>query len=270
MHSTVKHPAAEALSCLLISWQHQLFPENLTRVETSTLAGSMFIHLQQLLKPDLSMEIGAFQADYSKKMRLLFPRIHVAAFEASPDVYRHFKRREQFHKRNIAYLNLAVADINGMASFNLIEENAGLSMRNSLMDRTDLPAQSVSVPAITGDAFVREHPAGNIALWIDVEGAQEKVLTGFRESLERQSVASLFIEVEQGSLWRGQWSDSETIGYLLRFGYVPVLCDAESYAPENQKNQYNIIFARAADINDQFIAFMLEGYKRIIKAMRAE
>jgi FkbM family methyltransferase len=199
----------------------------------------------------------------------LFPRIHVAAFEASPAVYRHFKRQEQFHKQNIAYLNLAVADVTGVAAFNLIEENEGLSMRNSLMDREDLSAQSVEVPAITGDAFIREHPAENIALWVDVEGAQEKVLKGFREALERQSVASLFIEVEQGRLWREQWSDAETINYLLRFGYVPVLCDAEYYAPENRKNQYNIIFARAADINERFTAFMLEGYKRIIKAMRA-
>jgi FkbM family methyltransferase len=260
---------AEALSRLLIAWQHRFFLENLTNVETNTLSASMFLHLQKLLKPDLSMEVGAYQAGYSRKMRALFPGIHVAAFEANPEAHRHFRKLEKFHLKRIAYLNLALSDVSGTVTLNQVQECAGLSQRNSLMDRPDLQARGVEVPSITGDSFINEHPAKNIALWIDVEGAQKKVLAGFRNALERRAVASLFIEVEQGELWLNQWQDSEVMGFQLRFGYAPVLCDAEYYQPQAQKNQYNIIFVRVEDINAEFITFMLEGYGAIIRAMRS-
>jgi FkbM family methyltransferase len=267
--ATQDHTAAEALSRLLIAWQHRLFLENLTNVETNTLCASMFLHLQKLLKPDLSLEVGAYQADYSKKMRALFPAIHVAAFEANPEAHRHFRKLENFHQKRIAYLNLALSDINGTVAFNQVLEDAGLSQRNSLLERPDLQTLGLKVPSITGDAFISEHPAENIALWIDVEGAQEKVLMGFQGALERRAVASLFIEVEQGEQWRDQWQAGEVTVWLLRFGYAPVLCDAEYWQPQREKNQYNLIFVRAGDINAEFTAFMLEGYGAIIRAMRS-
>jgi FkbM family methyltransferase len=269
MPITPDNSVAEALSRLLIAWQHRLFLGNLTNVETSTLSRSMFLHLQKLLKPDLSMEVGAYEADYSTKIRDLFPEIHVAAFEANPEAHRHFKNLKKFHRRRIAYLNLALSDANGTVILNQVQEDNGLSQRNSLMERTDLQALGLEVRSITGDCFINAHPAKNIALWIDVEGAQEKVLPGFQGALERRAVASLFIEVERGEMWRNQWQDGEVTGFLLRRGYAPVLCDAEYCLPQRQKNQYNIIFVRAEDVNAEFIAFMLEGYGSIVRAMRS-
>ena len=98
-------------SRMLIAWQQALFlrltPSNRA---THFVAYLFYLQLQQYLKPALSLEVGAHQADFSKKMRAMFPEMQVVAFEASPSVYRPFKSSGNFRQQNIVYLNLALAD----------------------------------------------------------------------------------------------------------------------------------------------------------------
>ena len=65
-----------------------------------------YIKIQEKNKPDISVEIGAFDADFSKSMIGICNNIY--AFEASPFVYRKFK--DDMH--GINYINKAVSDKN--------------------------------------------------------------------------------------------------------------------------------------------------------------
>lgn len=255
---------AAALSRLLIAWQQALFlqilPDNRA---TSFLSGLVYLEMQNHLQPDMSLEIGAHQAEHSQRMRRLFPRIEVVAFEASPAVHAHFKASEQFAGKNIAYLNMAVSDANGKMKFNALEEFNGLSGRNSLISRPELPSKAVEVLATTGDSFLDGYAQNSIALWIDVEGAAGKVLPGLEKSLENKRFSSVFIEVEGEEMWPGQWLDTRVTEFFLDNGYVPVLCDAEHCPPAYETRQYNLIFMPASRVDSALLDFLVSTYVRL-------
>lgn len=267
-----KLPAAENTSLasrLLVAWQQALFlrlvPSNRA---THFVAYLFYLQLQQYLKPALSLEVGAHQADFSQKMRVMFPDMQVVAFEACPSVYRHFKSSESFREQNIAYLNLAVSDSKEQVAFNALAEFGGLSGRNSLMEAT-APGESrkVMVPSISGDAFLEDFETDNIALWIDVEGAAGKVLPGFSDSLAAGRFSSIFIEVERRELWQGQWLDSQVMDFLQSYGYLPVLCDAEHCPPSHSAEQYNLVFMRAADLKENMVDLLVQTYLNTVDSV---
>ena len=255
-------------SRMLIAWQQALFlrltPSNRA---THFVAYLFYLQLQQYLKPALSLEAGAHQADFSQKMRAMFPEMQVVAFEASPTVYRHFKNSEGFRQRNIVYLNLALAESKGMVPFNALDEFDGLSGRNSLLERADAPGQKIQVPAITGDSFLEDFETANIALWVDVEGAAGKVLPGFSQSLAAGRFSSVFIEVEGRELWPGQWLDRQVLEFFLEHGYLPVFCDAEHCPPAHATRQYNLVFMRAADLTPDMIDLLVQTYLNTIDSV---
>lgn len=213
-----------------------------------------------MLKPDLSLEVGAHEAKYSRRMRDIRPGIPAVAFEASPIVYEHFQTSQDFTALGVTYLNKAVSDVDGFVTLHLIDEDDGISGRNSLLPRSgnDLPTLARTVPSVRGDAVVEEYGGRNVALWIDVERASGAILQEFTKRLATRRISSIFIEVEVREIWEGQWRDTEIIRALLDRNYIPVFCDNE------WGEQYNIIFVRVEDMNDAFLRFLLQKSRELI------
>lgn len=221
--------------------------ENKFEILNEKLVG-LFFDLQGLLKPEMSLEIGAFEAEFSKKMRSISPFIPVLAFEANPYNYKHFTNQYDYAANHISYLHNAISDLDGTLDFNIQEEIVSRGQKidkvigsNSILNRTnkDVLCKQVSVPSYRLDTYLKKNSRDHLepSMWIDVEGANRNILEGAAETLSRAK--SVFIEVEDFAYWENQWLSKDVVSYLARFGLIPVARDLQ-YGP----NQYNYIFVR--------------------------
>jgi FkbM family methyltransferase len=144
-----------------------------------------FSNLQQVIKPTTFIEVGAFEAEFSRAMKAHGPDARVVAFEAHPDNHARFSAQHRFHDAGIEYLNRVVSDRVGIETFKALRPGAGepheISKRGSLAARTssDVSYDEHSVQSVTLREII--HPGETVSLWIDVEGAQEKIIDRRRQ-----------------------------------------------------------------------------------------
>jgi FkbM family methyltransferase len=187
-----------------------------------------FIDIQKVMLPNVAIEVGAYDADFSRAMVGIAKEVY--AFEASPYVYNKFK-----NINGVDYQNLAISNVSGEIEFELQVDEHRLTANNSIMKRNNnTNKEYIPVPAKTLNELFQEKK--NIALWIDCEGANEQVLTG--ASLVLPNVQSIFIEVETVKFWKNQWVEQDVRDYLLDFGF------RLSRSEPQYTNQYNQIYIR--------------------------
>jgi FkbM family methyltransferase len=213
----------------------------------------LFYDLQDDLKPQVSLEIGAFEASFSNYMRYTY-NTQAYAFEANPYVYDNFFQANE----KIKYINMAISDQKGMVSFKMqtIHKPSGQILtkvrgNNSIMDRDDdtIEYESIYVPSDTLDNFMNNIP-GNVCMFIDVEGATQKVLENANQTLERAS--SIFIEVEEKAYWKNQWLQEDVHKFLSERGFVKVARDRE------YQYQYNEVYIKEGLMNRNILEKVLE------------
>ena len=101
--------------------------------------------------------------------------------------------------------------------------------------------QEVSVEATTIDTFFGDHPFESCAMWVDVEGASEMVLSGASQVLLKTDV--VIIEVEDREYWEGQWLRPDVMEYFYQHGLMPMSRDFQS------RYLYNIVFVRQSKMS---------------------
>lgn len=196
------------------------------------------------IEPTMTLEIGAHEATFSRWAAETFPAARVMAFEANPHV--HAKYAEELAGTRVDYRNLAVGPVTGEVQLNLPTDIGGkerelTSRMASLGVHTDAGDNvQVTVPSVRLEDHVTPGRKDSLVAWIDVEGANEVVLTGAGSVLDR--VKAVFIEVEKRTTWEGQWLDTDVNRFLRAEGFVPIARDVIRYRP----HQYNVLFARAA------------------------
>lgn len=224
-----------------------------------------FVLLQSILRPDLSLEIGAHEATFSQLMRNCYSDLPILACEANPVVFSHYKSQIDFKKHKISYINKAVSDTDGTIKFNILNENNGISGRSSILERDysaeNIMSKKVTVDSIRGDSLIQSFRANNAALWIDVEGAASIVLSGLQKSLEAKRISSIYIEVETIAYWQEQQLEQHVLETLINYDYIPILCDGE------YTYQQNIIFVRKEEISEQFFAAAHDKYMEALTTL---
>lgn len=194
------------------------------------------------IEPTMTLEIGAHEATFSRWAAETFPSARVMAFEANPHV--HAKYADELAGTRVDYRNLAVGPVSGEVQLNLPTDIGGkerelTSRMASLGVHTEAGDNvQVTVPAVRLEDHVTPTRKDSLVAWIDVEGANEVVLTGAGQVLDR--VQAVFIEVEKRTTWEGQWLDTDVNRFLRGEGFVPVARDVIRYRP----HQYNVVFAR--------------------------
>lgn len=228
-----------------------------------------FVNMQKILGTDISLEIGAHEAGYSRDVRAVLPvDAPVIAFEASPATYKYYATELSQLFDGIEYLNLAVADKSKKIEFleyGVAGSGGGVSSGySSMYERGEAflgPARqkrSVEVEAVSGDDFLRRHyPDKNMAaFWIDVEGAQAEVLEGFKETFAAKKIACVYIEVELVKMWPGQkMLAEEIVRFLYEREFTAVLRD------NHWVEQFNMVFVRNDLLKNHYDEFMHLGAK---------
>lgn len=236
-------------------WRNQLLAQaawydlrgsEVRKTVTATLA-EHFLAMQNLLKTDCFIEIGAHEATFSRRAKNMYPSAKIFAFEANPHVYSVYHEQLSAEAPDISYLHSAVSDHDGYADFifsDIIENKDGVLLKESQTGRRHslFPLKNAKkstrkkVPSVTLDTFIAQKQLtdATFCLWIDTEGATGLVLEGAKSTLQRTT--SIYLEVEEKEFWQGQWNADQIFTWLIQRGFIPIFRDFE------WAFQYNIIW----------------------------
>lgn len=173
----------------------------------------VFLSIQNKISPDIAIEVGAFNGDFSKQISET--GIDVFAFEASPYVYNRFKN-ELSH---INYINKAVSDKNEMIKFEIQSDiDPAAAGNNSIKNRNEKKDYFyIDVEAVTLDTYFKDKEFGKAVLWIDAEGSGGEVLRGAGNVLK--NTASIYMELEEKDFWIDAMQKNEIVEYLRDKGF---------------------------------------------------
>lgn len=211
-----------------------------------------------VLRCDLVVEIGAFEADFSRRTKARHPAATVIAYEANPRVHARFA--PALAGTGVDYRAAAVSDRDGTITFNIVEVVAGKDMPHenrmgSIRDLAvnDSRAVQVEVRSARLDGEVSGVPGRRACLWIDVEGAVAEVLAGAAETLSRSAI--VYCELEDNTIWQGQALTPRIVALLEGAGFVLVARDCQKWF------QKNALFLRADLAADDRVRRVLAGYE---------
>lgn len=213
-----------------------------------------FLELISALQPGLFLDVGANDGSAAVAVRRVAPGCVVHAFEANPRI--HAKHQRRLEEQGIQSWNLAIDSQDGRTKVyaprtlsrayvggevvpaSIVEgEDTG---KTSLLRRNeDATYDEFEVATATLDRFVAAHVPDwqrrTAFLWVDVEGAAERVLAGARRVLGRTQ--AIFLETEGFDFWLDQSDRGAVVARLLRVGFLPVARDREY-----DDKQFNILF----------------------------
>jgi FkbM family methyltransferase len=209
----------------------------------------LFFQAVRAAQPDLFVEAGAKDAGASRRARTILDEARIVAFEANPYVHQQFAARNADQSHRVEYRHLALSDAPGRVTFHVRRSPDGepkADGRGSLKKRVgdDHGHEQVEVEATTLDAYFTDSDITTCALWVDVEGAADKVLSGARDLLSRAAV--VFIEVEHRGdwVWGPAWTVDDVSAYLFDLGLVAVARDYQT------RHQYNVVYVSAPLLHD--------------------
>jgi FkbM family methyltransferase len=187
-------------------------------------------------RPDIVCDVGSFDGADSARFSIIAPGSRLYAFEANNDnIVKFIKSRSDLERVTIE--NFAVCEVDGEITFHILggecnneEPPIWQQAAGSLHVRVDdIPSRPVTVPSVRLDTYFKNEieNKSTFMLWIDVEGAPDRVLSGAKKVLEQTILFRA--EVEHGEFWAGQMMADQVISLAEKAGFA-LLCD--SWTPE--------------------------------------
>ena len=232
---------------------------------------SAFFQIIEQLDVTTCIEIGAFQAETSIKFMSGAPARYALAVEANPYNVKQFE--STINDAGVLYHHSAVLDSEGPCELqlhvtDLDVENGYIRGNNSILKSdTRLGTRAITVPGTTLDTLVKSYVASGTlpnpevaspVLWIDVEGALDRVITGGTQTIKNSTV--VFAEVETEPLWNEQATFKDIAVQLDKLGFFPWLRDCE-YEPE----QFNVIFVNRNRVDTTLLEKIAEQFYSELK-----
>ncbi len=213
-----------------------------------------FISLITVLEPKIFCDIGANDGNTSILAKSRSNTCRVVGFEANPLIYAN--NVKAIEGCGIEWMNLAISDASGQLPIYAPKKlsrayvegkivqmeinEPGNTGKTSLLERDESATyERFDVQTVTLDEFfcneVEVLQSRFIFLWIDVEGASAKVLSGAEKVLDK--TIAIFIETEGFVFWKDQILCNKIIQTLRLKGFVPIARDREY-----DEKQFNILF----------------------------
>ena len=185
--------------------------------------------INQLESGDTFIDVGAHYGYFSLlASRLVGSSGKVFSFEASPTTYRIFEKNAK-RTDNILSHNLAVSDSNEHLKFyefpNLYSEYNSLDVEQFKNEKwfAEYKPKEVNVKSIMLDNFLSDKKSNPKIIKIDVEGAELKVIKGFKKHLLDNAP---LIVIEYLSDERGNNAHVEAEKLLESLGFQPYIIDS--------------------------------------------
>ncbi len=185
--------------------------------------------INQLDPGDTFIDVGAHYGYFSLlASKLVGSSGNVFSFEASPTTYRIFEKNAK-RTDNILSHNLAVSDSNEQLKFyefpNLYSEYNSLDVEQFKNEKwfSEYKPKEVNVKSIMLDDFLSDKKSNPKIIKIDVEGAELKVIKGFKKHLLENTP---LIVIEYLSDERGNTAHVEAEKLLESLGFQPYIIDS--------------------------------------------
>jgi len=159
------------------------------------------------------LDIGANTGVYSLLAASVNPAAHVHAFEPVPRIFELLRRNVEINhlESRVTLHSEAVADAAGNTSFHVPQDDVPTSASLNPSGFRNVAGTLITVPVTTLDALFCDDETVDLAK-IDVEGFEDKVLTGMRSLLARMK-PTLLVECNPDGPYR------EVEAILRPFGY---------------------------------------------------
>lgn len=167
------------------------------------------------------IHVGAHEGqerDFYKKMGAEYVMWH----EANPEIYKRLMDRLSQYPNQDGY-NHAVSDFNGKIKFNVSNNDGSSSSILNLKNHKNYYPhinyeKQIEVDCVTLDEFYKDERGNFNALFIDVQGAEYKVLCG-AEMLLTNDIEYVYTEVNYEELYEGCVNVDGIDAYLGKFGF---------------------------------------------------
>ena len=188
----------------------------------------------------VSVEVGAYAAEFSRQIAADHPHMRVIAMEANPHNWATYAPTMP---ERVEYLHAAACEHDGTVPFQVMSRVMGANIglvagNNGLRERSDngIEYQTPSVPASRIDTLLARRNLTGLpnVMWWDVEGAQDRVIAGAPIALSR--CLALMVEVEERAYWQGQPLAGDVDAMLQTYGLVAIARDHEF--PEQHNRIY--------------------------------
>lgn len=214
-----------------------------------------FFALFNILKPNVFCDIGAHDGTASLTVRKIAPECKIYAFEANPEI--HSVNAAALREQGIDYRNVAVSDSTGTGTVlaprvlsrhyvdgeiipGTVVEPTTTGKTSLLARNEEATYETFTVSTASLDSLLEsEDRTASYFLWIDVEGASNRVLAGADKVLTR--TLAIFIETETFDFWQGQKPADQIISQLCARGFIPFARDCEY-----DDKQFNVLLINAS------------------------
>lgn len=227
------------------------------RLKVTNLLESLLEEIVRESKPDLFLEVGAFEAEFSRRMKLTYKNATVIALEANPRVYEKFEK--DLKSVGVKYINVAVSSEEGVVEFFIPEVIAGAKMPHigrmgSLREVALRESSTVKVKVQSDllDNITKREKFSKACVWIDVEGLVDKVILGGQTTISNSSI--VYAELETAPVWHGQSLAVENIMRLQEMGFVLVARDCQKWF------QYNALFLKKSLASRKEVVRLISEY----------
>lgn len=199
--------------------------------------------------PDVVLDVGGNNGIFGLMCRKFGYQGELVSFEPGSQAFAVLLKNSHDDPRWTAE-RVALADVPGQATLHVASNGGASSSLLPMLPQHQAAAPHVQVvgseqvPVTTLDDYLRDRPWQRIALQMDVQGAERRVLAGAADSLARIPVIRL--ECSLVHLYDGDWLwDEVTLwmkdrGYALA-GVAPMFTDPVSHIQQ----QFDAIFVKA-------------------------
>jgi FkbM family methyltransferase len=220
-------------------WWRQLFSELGTSAHTGSggplgqLANDrhravtdLFFTLLLELPTDCLIEVGAHDAEASKRFVGAKQNARAFAYEAAPETFERVVG--QGLPERLRMYNCAIGAQSGPVKFFVPRERRLAVWASTRKRAGNVDVQELMVPMVSldeaGRSIVPTSHNRDLGIWIDVEGSALDVLSS-GECLLKHRVAIAYIEVNDISAYDGAATSLDVISLLLKHGFIPVARD---------------------------------------------
>ena len=248
-----------------------IYKLNIIRPNSKAYLNYLYDYIISLFPtPDCFLEIGAFEASFSMRMRHLYPDSIIYAFEAGKTPYNYHRSIYDYDSQKINYLNLAISDQHGFLNYyvrkdpttgsnGIIQRDYNVKDPNNSTENSCADIYQVETTKLDSFLENKNLVQNTKCMWIDVEGSSKKVLTGAEKSLK--NTFSILIETEECPYWKDQWLRKDVENYLKSQKFYPIARDFDS------NESYDIIFIKENILEKIIVQNAIKNYFNMINIL---
>lgn len=204
------------------------------------------------------IDIGANGGQFAKYISPIFPAAKLYCFEPLPDPYKELHSWAAQQGGRVAPINLALGAENSMIKMMLHDEHSQSSsmlpttkLANKLYPMTSRQSEIIVQQKTLDDALHDEDLKGHVLIKMDVQGYEDRVISGGLKTFSRAHAC--ITEISLDTLYEGQATFSKLISVLGGIGFHYAGNISQTYGDDGHCIYLDALFIRKEEASDGLV-----------------